>query len=285
MTRPHKEGACVCLIMKKFFHFSVIAIPLFLALSFPAFAQLLIEEGKIKKTVAPGQTVADSVTVHNSTDKPVDVIVYLEDFEYVAPFDGSKKFYAAGTLPQSAAQWLNFEPKRFSLAPYTKQKVHFTTNVPATATGGYYSVLFFELADSPTHIDGQVGLQIISRVGSLLFFETTDRKKQVDVTGTFFDGSVLNGTLIHTGNVNLVIKCLYYVLDQSGVPVDRGDLEMFYMPPGTQTDFSIGLNAQLKSGRYTAVLTFDLEDGTSAVKEVDFHVHQGKFQQIDTPGR
>lgn len=248
-------------------------------LPFHAAAQLLIEEGKIKKVVTPGQAVADSITIHNSTDQVVEVNVYLEDFEYVAPFDGMKKFYPAATLGRSATGWINFEPRQFQLPPHAKQKLNFTVNVPQGASGGYYSVIFFERKDTQ-QVEGQVGIQIISRVGSLLFFETTDRKKQIALSDLSFDQGVLKGKITNTGNIYLVAQCLYYVIDKDGIPVDRGELDPFYFSEKSQTDLEVPFSKDLPAGRYAAVLTFDLEDGVSFVEEVNFSVdHEGVFRK------
>ena len=240
-----------------------------------ASAQLLIEQGKIKKVVAPGQAVAESITVHNSTGDTVGVRVYLEDFEYVTPFDGGKKFYPAGSTARSASSWVNFEPKEFQLPPYGKRDVNFTANIPEGISGGYYSVLFFERTDKQAMMQGDIGLQIVSRVGSILFFETADRQKAIDVTNISVGDGALHADLVNKGNINLVAKCFYYILDGQGIPVDRGELESYYMPENGTVSFSFPVKKGLSAGLYTAVLTFDLEDGVSSVHEVDLKVGAG----------
>jgi hypothetical protein len=245
----------------------------FMLLSMDVSAQLFIEEGKIKKVVVPGQAVADSITIHNSTDQVLDVGVYLEDFEYVSPFDGMKKFYPAGTLTRSAANWVNFQPRQFRLQPYAKEKLNFTVNVPKDVSGGYYGVLFFERRDVQ-QVSGQVGIQVISRVGSLLFFETADRKKTITIHDLSFEKSNLMAKITNTGNIYLIAKCFYYVLNSDGIPVDRGELDPFYLSENNQTDILIPFAKDLSVGRYTAVLTFDLEDGVSFVHELVFKVDQ-----------
>ena len=60
-----------------------------------AFAQLLLEEGKIKLNVQPGETVMNSFFIDNTSSESFPVKVYLEDFVYVPPFDGKKNFLPA----------------------------------------------------------------------------------------------------------------------------------------------------------------------------------------------
>src|SRR5262245_11810747 len=78
-----------------------------------AFAQLLVEEGKIKLTVDPGQTEINTLTVHNTSKEPFHVKAYWQDFRYIEPFDGKKEFLPSGSLPNSLAGWALFSPQEF----------------------------------------------------------------------------------------------------------------------------------------------------------------------------
>ena len=235
-------------------------------------AQLLLEEGKVKRTVSPGEKVADSLTLHNTTAVPVDVRAYLEDFEYVPPFNGSKKFYPAGTVKRTAANWISFQPKEVHVPPHTKKKINYTISVPEDASGGYYSVLFFEGMKQQKVTQGQVGLEIVSRVGSLFFLETQDRIKQVSLQEGSVKDFMITGILKNEGNINLVVQCLYYIIDADGIPADRGQTDNFYMPENASLDFSLKFSDELPSGSYIAVLTFDMEDGMSSVEELNFTI-------------
>src|SRR3989338_6988429 len=79
----------------------------------PALAQILVEQGKISETVAPGGTHAGVIAVHNTTDQPIRVKAYLEDFQYQPPFDGKKLFSPVGAAPRSIAKWFRFLPAEF----------------------------------------------------------------------------------------------------------------------------------------------------------------------------
>ena len=142
-----------------------------------ASAQLVIEQGKVREVVKSGQTLTGSITVHNRSKTPMNVVTYWEDFIYIPPFAGNKKFLPAGASDNSCSGWVNFSPRQFSLAPFAKQKVNYTINVPAKASGGYYGVLLFELRDNLDPLNG-IGMKIVSRVGTLFFIETVDRKKR-----------------------------------------------------------------------------------------------------------
>ena len=103
-----------------------------------AFAQIFLEEGKIFRNVDKGDLINESMVVQNTSDESIDVLVYWEDFEYQPPYEGSKKFFPAGTTNNSANSWISYSPQKFTLAPHGKQKISYVIDVPPNAKGGYY---------------------------------------------------------------------------------------------------------------------------------------------------
>ncbi len=239
-------------------------------------AQVLVEQGKIKVSLEPGQKVADTLTIHNTGSDAADLNLYFEDFRYVEPFLGKKDFFSAGTVDHSCSPWINFYPQTVHLPPFAQKKINFTINTPSDASGGYYCVLFMEktIVDGSAGAGGEgskAGLTILSRVGTLFFVETNARIKKVSVGGVKADGKTISGTLTNQGDVTLVITPLFYIINSSsGVPVDRGELEKLYVPAGSTAGFALKSSSEISDGQYLAVLTFDLEDGVSAVSEIEF---------------
>ena len=72
-----------------------------------ASAQLIIEQGKVREVVKPGQTLTGSINVHNRSKNPMTVVTYWEDFDYVAPYNGNKKFLPAGSSKNSCSSWVS----------------------------------------------------------------------------------------------------------------------------------------------------------------------------------
>ncbi len=240
-------------------------------------AQVLVEQGKVKVSLAPAQKTADALTVHNTGNEAIDLTVYFEDFRYIPPFRGKKEFFPSGTVSDSCSQWINFYPQTVHIPPFSQKKINYTINMPADASGGYYCVLFME----KTILDGaleqvgegsKAGLTVLSRVGTLFFVETNDRAKKIAVSDISIDGGAMRGTVKNQGNVTVVITPLFYILNSdSGVPADRGEADKIYLPAGSDAQFEIKLSSGVaKDGQYLAVLTFDLEDGASSVTEVEF---------------
>ena len=61
----------------------------------------------------------------------------------------------------------------------------------------------------------------------------------------------------------------FYLLDEEGIVAERGEVKTVYLPPNKQQNFEVVFPSDLKSGQYMCVLTFDLEDGFSIVREID----------------
>ena len=234
----------------------------------PALAQLLLEEGKVERTVNPGETIVASLSIHNTASYGVNVRLYWEDFMYTPPYDGTKKFLPAGSLPTSAIDMVRFDPQNITMEPFTKQKINYTIRVPQDIKGGYYGVLFAE--QDLEEASKATGVRIISRVGCLFFLEAVDKNKSAKLENLFIEDGSLIGAFVNEGDVIEIPKAVYYVLDSEGLAVSRGEIEEFYLPMNDRYQFKIAIPEELDRGRYNMVLTFDLGEGGSIVKEINF---------------
>lgn len=234
----------------------------------PALAQVMLEQGRITAQVRPGEKTAGAITAINRSDNPLTLRVYLEDFVYTAPYRGSKEFLPSGTEEGTCAPWISFSPGVIDLGPRQKAKINYVIDVPPGARGGYNAVLFVENAGRP--VDAQVGIKIVTRVGSLFFLETPDSVRKAEITDVALTQNTFAGKITNQGNVITVIRGTYYLLDREGMAAERGEVETLYLPSSQTADFSFLLPPGLAAGTYTLVLTFDLGQGVSAVVEMDF---------------
>jgi len=235
-----------------------------------ASAQMLIEQGKVAEMVRPGETQSGQISVHNRSDQSLNVSAYLEDFIYVPPFEGQKKFLPAGSVERSCSSWINFTPQEFTLPSFGKQQINYTIRVPEDVSGGYYSVLFLEKKGFST--DTGIGVKIVSRVGSLFFLEAQQHSRRAVVQDIKVSDGLVRGTVKNEGDIILVVKGVHYSLDQDGRAVDRGEIKGLYLPPDESGQFEIAIPEEGLPGRYTYVLTFDLGESGSAVAEADIEI-------------
>ena len=247
-------------------------------LATPACAQLLMEKSRVEETVKPGDTIVDTITLHNNGKQPMDLTIYWEDFEYLPPFDGKKKFMPAGSGSYSMANWIAFSPKEVTILPHNKKDINFAIKVPSSATGGHYGVMFFE-SGSRQRAD-TTGVSIVTRMGALFFIESTVKDKTAQIKNMDFSGNQLQGVFVNKGNIILFPQGIYYIMDKEGLVTKRGELNKIYLPPGNEAPFAIDLSHDLKEGEYTLVLTFDLAQGDSVVKEIDLKKNSDATYQI-----
>jgi len=245
----------------------LVAVLLF-AVSFDAASQVILNTGKIKLAVSPGETVTGFLTLRNTSSTPVMLRAYFEDFMYIPPFDASKKFLAMGATKSSCGKWVRFSPQDFTVEPFSKRKINYSINVPPDAKGGYYGVLFFEKSPESSKVPG--GLQIITRIGCLFFVETHDKTKAAAIDDIEITANNIQGRFVNSGNVIIISDAVFYIMSREGMIADRGKIKKFYLPPGEKYFFTINLPENLSPGSYTVVLTFDLEEGDVLVREIDF---------------
>ncbi len=249
-----------------------IFIYLFLFLFSKGFCfNLRIDTPKIKIKIKPGQTITGVLNVENSSSKQIIVKAYLEDFTYISPYDGTKKFMPPNSLENSCAKWINFSPHEFTLPPFGRKKVSYSINVPSRVEGGYYAVLFFETSLGKLENDlERVNISLLGRIGCLFFIETENKTKKADIENISFRKNRIEADFCNEGNVILIAKGNFYVMDEKGIVRNRDKITDIYISPKDKARFSIKLPEKLSPGKYTLIISFDLEDGDILMREIDF---------------
>lgn len=245
---------------------TIVFIALFVS---QAHAQVMIEQGKVVIRANPGETIVNTLPVHNTSEQSaITLRAYWEDFTYVEPFTGDKEFSPAGTTDRSASRWVNFSPQEFTLDPKGSKLISYSIQVPQDAKGGYYGVLFFE--EGGGNPQGRVGVSIVTRIGALFFIETTNSTHKGQLENLEFSEKEFKGDFTNLGDVMLIPDSTYYLLDKEGLVAERGEIAKFYLAPQKKTAVKFSAGEKLAAGSYTAVLTFDFGAGESYTYEFDF---------------
>ncbi len=250
-------------------------------LTVQAHAQLFLENGKVTLAVSGGEHTNGSLLIHNTSAQPADIKVYWEDFEYKAPYDGSKNFLPAGTAPASLSQWVTFSPQTFTMPAFGQQRVDYTVSVPSQIQEGHYGVLFFERNSDVLKNAG--GVTLVTRVGCLFFIEPKDKSKKAALQDIGLKANGLALNFINQGNVILIPHTTYYIMQADGLVLTRGDSKKSYVPPGVSAPLEIPLDKHLKAGHYTLVVNSDLEEGDVVVKEIGLAVDAAGEVTIENP--
>lgn len=223
-----------------------------------------IDQTKVRLSILPGQTKAGIINVENSSAEPKTVRIYLEDWYYSFPYDGSKEFKPFNTTKLSCGEWISFSPAELFLPPYAKQKINYTVKVPQGVEGGHYAVLFFESILGQPSAEG-VGVSVAVRVASLFYIEaegtlkkdvalekfSVERKSKVTPLKIDFE-------LRNNGNVDITAGGNYNIMDKNGMVYARGDFNTVYTFPGDSARLSATWSLPISRGIYDLILTLNL---------------------------
>lgn len=242
-----------------------------LLLPFSAFT-LTIDNPKIDIQLDKGKSYSGTITVDNNSDRDARIKVYAEDFIYVEPFDGSKEFLPLGTTTFSLSRWLTVSETEFILKPYEHKAVSFILQPQEQIEKVHCGVIFFETSIGKALNDKGENIDILGRVGSLVFVEPQSLKKAGEFSAVTIDSKSFKGTFTNNGNTFLHVVGTYYIVDSSEMVKDRGKIQELYLLPQDKTKVTIKPPEKISEGKYTMIITFDLEGGEAAVKEIDFSV-------------
>ncbi|MDD5566340.1 MAG: hypothetical protein PHG31_05580 [Candidatus Omnitrophica bacterium] len=237
-------------------------------------AMLRIDKPKVRLSIAPGSTKTGSISVENVSDAPVEVKAYLEDWYYLPPFDGTKEFKPARSFALSCASWVTFVPAEFTIAAYGRQSVNFTVTVPKDAKGGHYAVMFLE---SPMGTQKQaegVVVNVVGRIGVLFYIEPEGTINKLCTLSNLSVGRPavespfgISADFLNGGNVDITAKATYYIMDAQGIVYARGEFNDLFTLPGDKGRFYSEWKENIPQGKYDIVLTLELGDRDSLVRE------------------
>ncbi len=228
---------------------------------------------KIKASVKPGETSSGVIKVNNGGNKPAKVTAYISDWIYKPEGDGNKVFSPPATTPLSCAKWINVFPTEFDLYPDEIRSINYTITVPAEATGGHYAVIFFETDLGVQDIKG-MAVKVKGRVGSLVYIESQGHVTRIgevtEVKTVAPQGGnplTMEVDFINKGNVDLTAKGTFHIIDSEGNIYARDKLEEMYTLPGDAVKRTTSWSGTLEKGEYDLILTYDLGNNQSIIKE------------------
>lgn len=233
-------------------------------------AQIYLDKGKFEVAVEPGQYIADKVVISNSTDHKRKVKVYMEDYEYISPFDGQKSFHKAGLLANSDALWVSLSHREVEIEPLGQAIVTFTINVPEGIKGGYYGAMIFENVPLEEVVPTGTGIALITRIGMMVNLEVNGFPEQLGLGEFKMEDGQLKFLVTNLGEISVKSEGKFYIMDQEGQVVDRGDVRKFFLPATQKSEAAIDIKPDVPPGRHTIVLTMNLRNGETIIREIDF---------------
>jgi len=178
-----------------------------------------IVPAKYEMQAEAGKSETVPITVRNTSEAAVHVLVSLNDYEVGA--NGTLRFLDAGKGRYSLAKWAEVSPREFDIPSNSFVQVRMTVDVPATASGEYSTLVFFQTR--PTRKAGGVAFseRIASKVYEVVPTSIRVGGEVEDVEAkTIAAGQQYLVGFKNTGNVHVYLNGRIEV-KQNGEIVDR----------------------------------------------------------------
>jgi hypothetical protein len=113
----------------------------------------------------PGQTVTESITFTNNSNRLLTFTSAIKDWERDSL--GVKVYHPAAKLKASNGNWLSLSESTIILNPGQTRQVALNMQIPTDATALSHSMVFFTQANEQKKVDAQVkiGLNVLLEVG------------------------------------------------------------------------------------------------------------------------
>ncbi|MFC1577022.1 hypothetical protein ACFL3N_01645 [Candidatus Omnitrophota bacterium] len=231
----------------------------------PALAlKLNIDPPRVEINVKPGEETSGYVNVLNYDEKGmIHVKAYAQDLVYLP--DGSNDFLPLESTPWSMSDFIKIGPTEFDIPAGSNEMVRYIVSVPEEAKGGFYGVVFFEVATPPSEFTG-AGANVNVRLGSifLLTVEGTEaveaKLKAIDIAGPGEETPLDISVTVYNGS-NILVRPFGSVkiigMDKTivaEIPMNKKKGGIF---PRTNGKFSSQYEKKLKAGDYFAQVVLD----------------------------
>lgn len=228
----------------------------------PARAALSVQIAPAQVEItADRSTTSDlQISVKNHDSEPVDLKVFIRDFELSA--EGGFEMRDPGGTTYSAGQWIDFPVEALRLSPDETRTFPYAIHVPADAeSGGHYAAIVFEGTpadpdttggDTQVVIVGQVVAEVLITVPGPITRNLVVDSISVPRIAFGAGADYADVTVRNTGNVHLTPNG--YVQTWGGVPASSFDQEFgqFTLLPHGSRHFRVPLENAPWLGRMRA---------------------------------
>ncbi len=267
---------------------AIISLSLILSFTTLSYGFVRVDKMKLKPIITPGKTETGQIRIENPSENPLVVKIYLEDWIYVAPGNGDKKFMPAGTSKYSCASWITFAPSEFIMPPFSSQVLSYAITMPEDIKEGHYAIMFFETQPVAVGEEG-VNVMVATRIGTLFYIHPKgliDRSailSNLSFTKNYEDSSLdISLDFKNTGNISQIIeKATYSIIDRGGRVYARGLFNNIYTFPNDTAKLTSTWKDKLPTGIYDIIITLTHDTNDIVVREATIEVDAlGEVKQI-----
>ena len=235
--------------------------------------------GQIDATFKPGVPFELELNVANYGSNEVELHTQVADLWYDTK--NEKTFGTPGSSPRSAANWIQFVPESFRLAPGSVQRIKAIVTPAADAKGGYYAALFIQSTPLPTNKTSKDGRAVFTnlRIGCLVLLKS-EQSDEFNVAIENFHltppsaSQELSATfdVDNRSNTHIFATPRLAILDSARKLVAKAQSPEKRFLPGQKGEMRVSWSGSLPAGDYLAVLTLVYGADRVDTKEAAFRV-------------
>ncbi len=240
--------------------------------------------GTVDLKFTPGEPVAFDLTFTNGSNAAIEMHASVTDWGFDEK--GDKTFPPAGTLPRSAATWVELVPQQFTVGPGAAGKIRVVITPPPKSSGGFYCVVFAEskpvLAKAATEQEkGSVYANF--RLGTLVMLaadKTQEYRLEVAAPKITLPTATkplsVEVALANQGNVHVFPRGEMAILGANRKMVAHVVADQIRLLPEQKGHLSLSWAGEFAPGSYTALVTVIYGDNKLNTQEVPFTVEGGQ---------
>jgi hypothetical protein len=236
----------------------------------------------VEASVKRGTTFTRSFTISNGTGARLRFRTSVSD--YGNDVNNKRVIARPGTMPYSAAAWVQFSPAEAVVEPGTSASMSVVVTVPATAEGGRYAMCFFQgepVEDTARNSKASTTIRVRLGAPLLLSVEGASRY-DVAVLGAELSPPTSTAELladldiVNRGDAHARVWGMFAILDGSGRLAGRGRAEEKRFFPGQRDTYRVRWAGELPPGKYTLITTLKYDragaEPASLLYELPFDV-------------
>lgn len=258
----------------------------FLSLALPAMA-FNVMPLSVEIDVLPGESYTGTIQAASGAGEESGR-VYISDWKRLP--NGDREDNEPGTLPRSCGRWLALSPTQFELSANENLDIRYSFNVPADASGSYWTYVMVETKPRlipPSQQPGvNNGLMInaTTRFGIRLVINVSEgrnilgRINRVEVVpapgGGPRDGAALQAGILfeNTGNTFINARCYLEIRGFDGQVIHRSGIHEFYAFPQSEWWVRMPMDPSVPPGEYLALAVIDYGGVSRVAGETRFTV-------------
>ena len=256
--------------MKRYFIcYIFLLFVLIVGFPFSIAADIRVSSLVIDLEIPTGTSYADSFLVSNVGTEPENIEISLVDWN--RNINGQHRYFEAGRLPRSLANWIEFSPIRFELKAGESQKVKFNVAIPEEEEGTHWTMFLVEGAPEVTAAkkEGKSLFSVMATVAYGIKIYQTDaatarrKGKVTNLDITAFSKSKEPEIKVkiefeNIGNTHLKAEGQVEIRNKKGQTVATVEIKRFPILPGAKRILEIPFKEKnLQPGRYLALAILD----------------------------